>query len=201
MARRSTTEQTPTGTLTLTDPRSLRALAHPARQVLMTELTNGRVLTATEAADLVGLTPSAVSHHLRALERYGIAERADAEEGGDGRTRPWRSRYRELNFDAAGPGAAGASEQLLHAHLSRLAQDYVAGIRGGAGSAEGRELGFTVSETWLTREERLAALEAFAEVVKALPKRHAGDHPDDATPIQFTIAHVPLGSRSAPEPD
>src|SRR5689334_20697447 len=152
MPRRATTPPAATGSLTLTDPRSLRALAHPARQVLMTELTNGRVLTATEAADLVGLTPSAVSHHLRALEKYGIAERAD------GRTRPWRSRYRELNFDAAGPGAPAASEQLLRGHLSRLAHDYVAAVRSGVGSADGREVGFTVSETWLTREERLEAL-------------------------------------------
>jgi DNA-binding transcriptional ArsR family regulator len=164
----------------------------------MTELTNGRVLTATEAADLVGLTPSAVSHHLRALEKYGIAERADVAEGADGRTRPWRSRYRELNFDAAGPGAPAASEQLLRGHLSRLAHDYVAAVRSGVGSADGREVGFTVSETWLTREERLEALARFAEVVASLPKRHAGDHPADATPIQFTIAHVPPERPVAP---
>jgi DNA-binding transcriptional ArsR family regulator len=164
----------------------------------MTELTNGRVLTATEAADLVGLTPSAVSHHLRALEKYGIAERADPVEGGDARTRPWRSRYRELNFDAAGPGATAASEQLLQGHLTRLAHDYLAAVRSGSGSTEGREFGFTVSETWLTTEERLAALDAFAAVVKSLPHRHAGDHPADATPIQFTIAHVPPSRPTPP---
>ena len=196
MPRRPDPSTGPTGTLTLTDPRSLRALAHPARQILMTELTNGRVLTATEAAELVGLTPSAVSHHLRALERYGIAERAGT--GADGRTRPWRSRYRELNFDAAGPGAAAASETLLQAHLAGMARDYVAAIRAGTANGEGREVGYTVSETWLTREERLAALEAFAAVVQALPKRHAGDHPADATAIQFTIAHVPVERQPAP---
>ena len=45
----------------LDDPRMLRALAHPARQRLITELFSGEVLTATEAASLVDLTPSATS--------------------------------------------------------------------------------------------------------------------------------------------
>ncbi len=76
-------------TLVLDDPRALRALAHPARQRLIDELYAGRVLTATEAAEMVDLTPSAVSHHLRALEKWGIARRATST--GDGRERPWES--------------------------------------------------------------------------------------------------------------
>ncbi|MDX6262847.1 MAG: hypothetical protein QOH84_4535, partial [Kribbellaceae bacterium] len=61
----------------LTDPRAIRALAHPARQRIIDELYSGRVLTATECAELAGLTPSATSYHLRALERWGIIERAE----------------------------------------------------------------------------------------------------------------------------
>ncbi|HET6987330.1 MAG TPA: winged helix-turn-helix domain-containing protein, partial [Kribbella sp.] len=73
----------------ITDPRAIRALAHPARQRIIDELYSGRVLTATECAELAGLTPSATSYHLRALERWGIVERADA--SADGRERPWRA--------------------------------------------------------------------------------------------------------------
>lgn len=75
-------------TLVLDDPRALRALAHPARQKLIDELYSGRVLTATQAAEMVDLTPSAVSHHLRALEKWGIVRRATST--GDARERPWR---------------------------------------------------------------------------------------------------------------
>jgi len=39
------------------------------------EELSGRELTATECAELVGLSPSAMSYHLRSLEKAGIRER------------------------------------------------------------------------------------------------------------------------------
>ena len=75
----------------ITDPRAIRALAHPARQRIIDELYSGRVLTATECAELAGLTPSATSYHLRALERWGSIERAEA--SADGRERPYNGRF------------------------------------------------------------------------------------------------------------
>ena len=52
----------------LTDPRAIKALAHPARLAVIDELFAGRQLTATECAEIAGLSPSAMSYHLRALE-------------------------------------------------------------------------------------------------------------------------------------
>src|SRR5665647_3712685 len=79
--------QTKRTTLTLTDPRAIRAIAHEARQQVMDELYGGSVLTATEAAQICGLSPSAMSYHLRALEKWGIVVRDDP--SSDGRERPW----------------------------------------------------------------------------------------------------------------
>ena len=62
----------------LTDPKAIRALAHPARLAVIEELYAGRELTATECAEIAGLSPSAMSYHLRSLEKAGIVERADA---------------------------------------------------------------------------------------------------------------------------
>src|ERR1700710_2078089 len=73
----------------LTDPKAIRALAHPARLAVIEELYSGRELTATECGEIAGLGPSAMSYHLRSLEKVGIVERADS--GGDGRERPWRA--------------------------------------------------------------------------------------------------------------
>ena len=70
-------------TVTIEDPQALRALAHPARQRVLEELYVGEVLTATQAAQLCGLTPSAMSYHLRALEKWGVVTRD--EPTGDGR--------------------------------------------------------------------------------------------------------------------
>src|SRR5665811_311433 len=64
-------------TLALTDPRAIRAIAHEARQLVIDELYSGSVLTATEAAKICGLSPSAMSYHLRALEKWGIVVRDD----------------------------------------------------------------------------------------------------------------------------
>ena len=74
--------------LELTDPRAFRAVAHPARTVVIDELYGGAQCTASELATRTGLSPSAMSYHLRALEKWGIVERA--EPAADGRERPWK---------------------------------------------------------------------------------------------------------------
>jgi DNA-binding transcriptional ArsR family regulator len=109
--------------LVLNDPRAIRALAHPARQRIIDELYNGRVLTATECAELAGLTPSATSYHLRALSRWGIIERADTST--DGRERPWRAPAQSLVISSQSTSAgrlAGAA--MMRASAERVMQQF-----------------------------------------------------------------------------
>lgn len=75
-------------TVTLTDPRALRAMAHPTRLELIGLLRRGGPLTATQAAEQIGESPSSCSFHLRQLAKYGLVEEAG---GGRGRERPWRA--------------------------------------------------------------------------------------------------------------
>lgn len=103
----------------LTDPRAMRALAHPTRLALLEALAHaGRPLTATECAEEVGESPSSCSFHLRQLAKYGFVEEAD---GGPGRRRPWKlSRYGVgFEVDAVGDPeselAATALERVLRA--------------------------------------------------------------------------------------
>jgi len=107
----------------LTDPREMRALAHPVRLALLEALADaGRPLTATEAAEVVGESPSSCSFHLRQLARYGFVEEA---EGGTGRRRPWRLAHVGLRFTDQGQDretavAATALERTMrHRHLAR----------------------------------------------------------------------------------
>jgi predicted transcriptional regulator len=51
----------------LTDPRALRALAHPIRMSLVGMLRVHGPLTATKAADLLGESSASCSFHLRQL--------------------------------------------------------------------------------------------------------------------------------------
>jgi DNA-binding transcriptional ArsR family regulator len=71
----------------LTDPRVIRALAHPVRIALLEALLREGPLTATEAAELLADSPGNMSWHLQTLAKYGYVEEA---EGGVGRRRPWR---------------------------------------------------------------------------------------------------------------
>ncbi len=89
---------TPENPLKITDPRVMRALAHPARIAIMQHLALDGPATATECAEIAGLSPSACSYHLRALARYGFVEE-DRESAADGRHHPWRARVISFSLD------------------------------------------------------------------------------------------------------
>ena len=91
----------PKDPIDLSDPRAIKAVAHPARWRVIEELYSGRTLTATQAGELCGLTGSAMSYHLRTLERFGLITRAappDSTTPADRRERPWRAAGGGLNI-------------------------------------------------------------------------------------------------------
>lgn len=95
----------------LADPRAIRALAHPARLTVLDRLYGGEVATSTELAKHAGLSPSAMSYHLRSLEKWGIVERAES--AGDARERPWKARGSALQVSSTNPRATAAAETAL----------------------------------------------------------------------------------------
>ena len=99
------------------DPRSIRALAHPARLAIIDALATGDELTATQCAELTGLSPSATAYHLKLLERYGLAETAPPRP--DRRERPWRATGRQFHADLDGstPAGASAATAVVAAHI------------------------------------------------------------------------------------
>jgi predicted ArsR family transcriptional regulator len=101
----------PKRTLTLTDPRALRALAHPTRMKLVGLLRRHGPLTATQAGALLGEVPASASFHLRQLAKYGLVEEAP---GGKGRERPWQATARFTSWSGVGGGPQmQAAAQLL----------------------------------------------------------------------------------------
>ncbi len=95
----------------LTDPRALRAMAHPIRLSLIGVLRREGPLTATQAGELIGESSASCSFHLRQLAKYGLVEEAG---GGKGRERPWRAATLFTSWPdvAEGPEAAAASSLL-----------------------------------------------------------------------------------------
>jgi predicted ArsR family transcriptional regulator len=100
---------TPRDYVELTDPRALRALAHPTRMRLVALLRSQGPLTATQAGELVGESAASCSFHLRQLAKWDLVEEAG---GGRGRERPWRATARHTRWSAETPETAAASSAL-----------------------------------------------------------------------------------------
>ncbi|HTE74202.1 MAG TPA: winged helix-turn-helix domain-containing protein [Actinomycetes bacterium] len=76
----------------VSDPQALRALAHTGRYAILERLQTRGPATATECAEVAGLSPSACSYHLRLLARHGFVEEDTSDDArSDGRERVWRA--------------------------------------------------------------------------------------------------------------
>lgn len=128
MAEQSPNLGMPGNPVRVTDPRMLRALAHPARIAILTHLASEGPATATECASVAGLSPSACSYHLRSLAQHGFVEE-DPQSAADGRQRPWRCRIISLEWDPqTAPGLRLAGEILqesLRAQVDELRAAYL----------------------------------------------------------------------------
>lgn len=177
----------------LTDPRAIRALAHPARLAVIDELySSDRELTATECAEIAGLSPSAMSYHLRALEKAGIVERAES--AADGRERPWRAAGSYLQIDSSGGGAGelaagavlgtavlGRTVEQFHAYLARRHDEppeWLDAVEASYG------------HMWLLPEEAKAIGEAFMQSMEKYRGRRQV-HPPGARRMRLAVLLFP----------
>ncbi|MDS2171094.1 MULTISPECIES: ArsR/SmtB family transcription factor [unclassified Nesterenkonia] len=100
------------------DVQAIRALAHEARLTALDELFGThRVYTATELAAQCDISPSAMSYHLRALEKYGYIRRV--EHAGDGRNRYWQAAARRLRISGF-DSSAHAKNAYANAQIKSL---------------------------------------------------------------------------------
>lgn len=177
----------------LTDPKSIRALAHPARLAVIEELYSGRELTATECAEIAGMSPSAMSYHLRSLEKAGIVERADG--NGDGRERPWRAAGSHLEVRSESALAENAA--LSTVLLSRLGEQLaVWEAHKGEESRSWRDASAISSGQVYLRVEELAQLtETIGTLLEKFAERSTDDHPEDSRRVRFSLFAFPAEQR------
>ena len=105
--------------LNLTDPKAMRALAHPVRIALLELLGVAGTVTATQASEVLGESPANCAFHLRTLAKYGFVKEAG---GGRGRERPWTAAQRTITIsatDQTDPQAAVAADALGQVWLDR----------------------------------------------------------------------------------
>ncbi|MEU4774753.1 helix-turn-helix domain-containing protein [Micromonospora sp. NPDC023644] len=183
--------------MTVSDPQVMRALAHPARIAIMEHL--GRVeggATATECAEVAGLSPSATSYHLRALAKSGLVEQAPSR--GDARERLWRTVGQGLMVDAgrsAGPEVRAAEQALVEAHAARdleRARDWLR--RAGDEPPEWYDAALFSDTVLLLTAEELAGLnEAVSALFEPYRQRNRqGDAPAGGRSVAVHYRVVPL---------
>lgn len=193
----------------ITDARTLRALAHPVRIALVEALTLHGPMTATEAGEEIGESPTTCSFHLRQLARYGLVEEAG---GGKGRARPWRMSSIGMRIsvpaDAEAELAAGAvarlfRERQLERHRAWLESrsSYPKRWRDAAGDGE-----FLL---YLTAEELEGLSVELMELLLARSRERLTDpacRPPGALPVELLVFAYPIapppveGGGPAPRP-
>lgn len=103
----------------ISDPRAIRALAHPVRLDLLDLLVAIGPATAARCGRILGLPQANCSFHLRQLAKYGFVEEAGP--GGDRRERQWRMPDPRLRFRSAS-GSDREQAQLQQLVLQRSMQ-------------------------------------------------------------------------------
>lgn len=181
--------------VTISDPRVMRALAHPARLAIMEHLgSTGESVTATSCAEVAGLSPSATSYHLRALAKAGMVEAAPSR--GDGRERLWRAALPSFSIDPgrdASDDTRAAEIALIDAYLQR---DFER-IRAYARTAhlappEWYNVGQLSSIVCaMTPDEALKVNQAIMDLIDPYRRRSRTDPPSDARTVVIHYAATP----------
>jgi DNA-binding transcriptional ArsR family regulator len=182
--------------LPLTDPRMMRALAHPARIAILQHLALDGPATATDCAAVTGLSPSACSYHLRALARYGIVEE-DPASAADGRQRPWRARAVSFTFDQDDPdlpGAVRAAFQMLTdsmlARFQEMQAEYL--DRAPRYAAEWRSIaGWHQDVLHVTADEAVALHDQVTALLTRYRRLDPADRPPGARRVQALFDLLP----------
>ncbi|WP_020522413.1 winged helix-turn-helix domain-containing protein [Catelliglobosispora koreensis] len=183
-------------TTTINDPAVMRALAHPARLAVLDHLSHAEDgATATQVAEIVGLSPSAMSYHLRALAKVGMIEEAPGR--GDGRERVWQARYKQFSVGGGGrddaPEVIAAEAQFVEAFLARSndrVRRHLAKVRDEP--EEWFELSRISEHTLLlTPEEFQTFLKAFDALIEPLKRTQRSSAPPTARTISVHFRAFP----------
>lgn len=168
----------------LSDPRVLRAIAHPVRTRVLDELHASGPARAADVARELGIPANQASFHLRQLAKYGLVEEAP-EEARDKRDRVWRAAAAagytvELRKLAEQPGGRAAVEVFRSSKAAWLHQ--VVDRSFAMSREEGRGVFATSDHALkLTDDEAHQLRQELDDVIEAWADRTRGRDPDRRT--------------------
>jgi DNA-binding transcriptional ArsR family regulator len=183
----------------ISDPRAIRALAHPLRLDLLELLVAGGPATAAHCGRILGASQASCSFHLRQLARYGLVE--DAGPGHDRRERRWQVPEPRLTVRIADGSDAVVRRQIERVVIEREMQailDY-SERPDGASAAWQHKAGIVTAMAVISpddaaeiKEKWLALLAPYIAAARASgPQLQPGQRP-----VRYFMAATPL-----PDPD
>lgn len=185
----------------VSDASALRALAHPLRVTLLETLVTEGPLTASQAAVLVGGSPSNCSWHLRKLAEHGFVREA---RGRTGRQRPWQVVSEGLEWGLEDPdepdsgsaatgrlAAEAVGDTLVERELQRLRAAHAA--RDTEPAAWQEATGLVRGRLWLTAVEARELADTLARLASVHAERVGGPaaRPPDARLVSLVAWLVP----------
>ncbi|GAA3322049.1 MULTISPECIES: winged helix-turn-helix domain-containing protein [Paeniglutamicibacter] len=178
----------------ITDPKAMRALAHPLRIRLLEVVAAHGPITAARASGYVDESPSNCSFHLRTLAQHGYIERASE---ATGRDKPWQITDITQNL---GRDQTGQEAQTAAVALGEMLQTWEferirAGRRLPLPDGWKGHLFEAGSTLFLTPEEADAISESYRQLIAPYLGRitDPAQRPADAAPVRVfmatTLAH------------
>lgn len=183
------------GDLEISDPKAMRALAHPVRLAILERLQRHGPATASRLSPHVGATPSVTSWHLRHLAGFGLVR--DAEGGTDRRERRWAAVARGFRFEAPedeeGRSAARVLSGELFAQAADLPLRWLTDTEPELEPEWTRLAGANNTRIVVTAEELAALQDAFEELIAPYVVRKSDPRPPGGRGVRLLMYALPEG--------
>jgi DNA-binding transcriptional ArsR family regulator len=180
----------------ISDPGALRALAHAGRYAILEHLQSGVTATATECAELAGLSPSACSYHLRLLARHGFIEEDTSRD--DGRERAWRATsagwWSDIDPDTDPSTAQALDSTIVRVMMASSDEKVLAFVDHAAKEPDWREAALFSNSTIVANAAELADIsQAIMAVLRPyfVSDRAAEEVPVDARQVHVSVRMAP----------
>ena len=165
----------------LHDPRVLRAIAHPVRSRILTELDASGSLRAADVAALLGIPANSASFHLRQLAKFGLVEE-DPEAARDKRDRVWRATEAagyNVSIGEVEKAPGGKAASAVFRRTKEAWGHHLVSLAYGEDRTAGTSRTVTEQAVRLTKAEALELVEELTDVVDKWRVEHQGSTDDE----------------------
>ena len=171
------------------DPKLLRAIAHPLRNRILTELEASGSLRAADIARILDVPANQASFHLRQLAKYGLVEE-DADAARDKRDRVWRTTdaaTMDVDLAALERAPGGKAASAVFRRNKAAWNHYVVDAAYSEDRPEGAVRSIGEFALKLTRDEARQVSEDVNALLQGWADRTRGTDPDRRTYLLLSI--------------